>query len=46
MLGKPRILSLLPNSFNKFIKHDYSCKILYVLNDKDGVNLNSLQMFY
>ena len=29
MLGKPRILSLFPNSFNKFNKHEHSCKILY-----------------
>ena len=32
MLGKPRILSLYPNSFNKFIKHEHSCKILYSLS--------------
>ena len=31
MLGKPRILSLFPNSFNKFKKHEHSCKILYVI---------------
>ena len=30
MLGKPRILSLFINSFNKFNKHDHSCKILYI----------------
>ena len=32
MLGKPRILSLFPNSFNKLKKkkHEHSCKILYV----------------
>ena len=30
MLGKPRILSLFPNSFNKFTKHEHSCKILYL----------------
>ena len=30
MLGKPRILSLFLNSFNKFNKHKHSCKILYV----------------
>ena len=30
MLGKPRILSLFPNSLNKFNKHEHSCKILYV----------------
>ena len=30
-LDKPRILSLFPNSFNKFIKHERSCKILYLL---------------
>ena len=32
MLGKPRILSLFPNSFNKFNKHVHSCKILYVVD--------------
>ena len=30
MFGKPRILSLFPNSFNKFNKHEHSCKILYI----------------
>ena len=30
MLGKPRILSLFPNSFNKFNRKEHSCKILYV----------------
>ena len=31
MLGKPRILSLFPNSFNKLkIKHEYSCNFLYL----------------
>ena len=30
MLGKPRILSLFPSSFNKFNKHEHSCKILYI----------------
>ena len=32
MLGKPRILSLFPNLFNKknSIKHEHSCKILYM----------------
>ena len=29
MLGKPRVLSLFPNSFNESIKHEHSCKILY-----------------
>ena len=29
MLGKPHILSLFPNSFNKFIKNEHSCKILF-----------------
>ena len=29
MLGKPRI-TLFPNSFNKFNKHEHSCKILYI----------------
>ena len=29
MLSKPRILSLFHNSFNKFNKHEHSCKILY-----------------
>ena len=32
MLGKPRILSLFPNSFNKLNKHGHSCKILYLIN--------------
>ena len=32
MLGKPRILSLFPNSFNKFNKHEHSCKILYIMS--------------
>ena len=31
MLGKPRILSLFPNSFNTFNKNEHSCKILYVI---------------
>ena len=31
MLNKPSILSLFLNSFNIFIKHEYSCKILYVV---------------
>ena len=30
MLGKPHILSLFPNKFNKFNKHEHSCKILYL----------------
>ena len=34
MLGKPRILSLFFNSFNKFNKHQHSCKILYVWDNK------------
>ena len=28
MLGKPRILSLFPNSLINSIKHEHSCKIL------------------
>ena len=36
MLGKPRILSLFPNSFNKFSKPEHSCKILY--SQKSTVN--------
>ena len=32
MLGKPRILSLFPNSFNKLNKHEQSCKLLYLSN--------------
>ena len=31
MLGKPRILFLFPNSFNNSIKHEHSCKILYLI---------------
>ena len=48
MLGKPRILSLFPNSFNKFNKHEHSCKILYLNVDgktesrKDGQAENSI----
>ena len=30
MLGKPCILSLFLNSFNKFIKHEHSCKIFLI----------------
>ena len=30
MLGKPHILSLSPNIFNKLNKNDHSCKILYL----------------
>ena len=30
MLGKPHILSLSPTCFLNSIKHDYSCKILYI----------------
>ena len=33
MLGKPRILSLFPTRFINSIKHENSCKILYVLNE-------------
>ena len=29
MLGKPRILSLFPNSVINSIKHEHSCQILY-----------------
>ena len=29
-LGKPRILSFLPYSFKKIIKHEHSCKIFYL----------------
>ena len=32
MLNKPHILSLFPNSFNKSIIHEHSCKILYFFN--------------
>ena len=32
MPGKPRILSLFFNSFDKFNKHEHSCKILYLYN--------------
>ena len=42
MLGKPRILSLLPNSFNKFNKHEHSCKILYILHTIIGSIENQL----
>ena len=31
ILGKPRILSLSPTSLINSIKHEHSCKILYVL---------------
>ena len=31
MLGKPRILFLFPNSLIISIKHEHSCKILYLL---------------
>ena len=41
MLGKPRILSLFPNSFNKFNK---TCKILYVY--LQFVILINLGVFY
>ena len=30
MLGKPIMLLLFPNSFINSIKHEHSCKILYV----------------
>ena len=30
MRGKPRILSLFPNSFYKFNNNEHSCKILYL----------------
>ena len=30
MLGKPRILSLLPTRLINSIKHEHSCKILYI----------------
>ena len=35
MLGKPPILSLFPNSFKIFIKHEQLCKILYFANSAD-----------
>ena len=35
MLGNPRILSLFLNSFYKFKKPEHSCKILYVLQEKE-----------
>ena len=31
MLGKPRILSLSPTRLINSIKHEHSCKILYLL---------------
>ena len=31
MLGKPRILSLFPTRLINSIKHEHSCKILYVI---------------
>ena len=30
MIAKPRILSLFPTLFNKSIKREHACKILYV----------------
>ena len=30
MLSKPCILSLFPNSFYKFNKHELSCKVLHI----------------
>ena len=39
MLGKPRILSLFPNLINS-IKHEHSCKILYVLNSDNHIQFN------
>ena len=35
MLGKPHILSLSPNTFNKFSKHEHSCKFPYNFSDGD-----------
>ena len=32
MLGKPRILSLFPTRLINSIKHEHSCKILYIFN--------------
>ena len=50
MLGKPRILSLLLNSFNKFNEHEYSCNILYVRADRltlvVGVGSESLSLYH
>ena len=44
MLGKPSILSLFPNSLIKSIKHEHSCKILYVLQAIEGaIGGNSYQ---
>ena len=40
MLGKPRILSLFPNSLINSIKHEHLCKILYV--DDIGKDLNDI----
>ena len=41
MLGKPRILSLFPNSLNKFKKHEHSCKILYLLINQSEIKSKS-----
>ena len=37
MLGKPRILTLFPNSFNKVNIHDRLCKILYIKSFLAGI---------
>ena len=46
MLGKPRILSLFPNSFNKFNKHEHSCKILYLLYNKSKLKKHQIIKFH
>ena len=43
MLGKPRILSLFPTRLINSIKHEHSCKILYVFsavqNERDRISV-------
>ena len=42
MLGKPHILSLFLNSFEKkTIKYEHSCKILYIENHSNDIEKQS-----
>ena len=46
MLGKPRILSLFPNSVINSIKHEHSCKILYVITSRVENSMDSDQLAF
>ena len=45
MLGKPRILSFFPTRLINSIKHEHSCKILYLL-DMIELNLHAPELIF